>query len=130
MVKIEKILGVDQWENDHGVMYCFKLLLSDGRNGEVNAKTNDRYQEGDEVWIIDEKDGKYGFKWRLSKQDPSANSYGSNGQNTSSNKDLEITASWAIGQALGCMPDLIEDEQALLKQAAKLMLVRQNLIEQ
>jgi len=127
MVQIEKILGVDQWQNDHGQMYCFKILLSNGKNGEVNAKTQDRYAEGDTVWVTDEKEGKYGFKWRLSKQDPAENSYASSGQNSGStgnaSKDARITTSWAIAQVLNAQPQLLEDDEELSKQASKLILL-------
>jgi hypothetical protein len=131
MVQIEKILGVDQWKNDHGTMFTFKMVLSNGKHGEVNAKTEDRYREGETVWVIDEQDGKYGFKWRLSKQDPSANSYASNGQNSAStgngNKDLKITTSWAIGQVLNAQPHLLEDDEELSKQASKLILLHEKI---
>lgn len=133
MVQIEKILGVDQWKNDHGDMFTFKLMLSNGKNGEVNAKTNDRYQEGETVWIVDEQEGRYGFKWRLSKKDPAENSYANSGQaiasNGNRNKDVKITVSWALGQVLGALPHLLDDTEELSKQASQLILLHEKLVQ-
>lgn len=131
MFQITKVMGVDPWKNDHGQMFCFKLILSDGRNGEVNAKTEDRYKEGDTVWVVSEEEGQYGFKWKLSKKDPSAYSNDSNGQPTGSksqpNVDLNITVSWAIGQVLNADPSLLNDMTEVAKHAAELMNMREQL---
>jgi hypothetical protein len=134
METIQKILGVDSWTSeDHGQMYTFKILLENGKNGEVNAKTKERYTEGQKIWVTDEVADTYGMKWKFSTKDPSRNSYSSNGQNTvkaeDPKKDLNITVSWAIGQVLKAQPSLLDDTEELLKRAAELMNLREHLKE-
>jgi hypothetical protein len=125
MEKIQEITNVNEWQGQHGAMYSYTLKLESGKVGETNAKTNDRYAVGDTVWITEERQTNYGYKWKMSKTDPSQ---GFQSSKSGGNKDAEITASWAVGQALNALPELIEDMARLQSKAAEIMLVRQNLI--
>ena len=132
MEKIQEIKNVSSWNTSDGTtMYTFLMVLESGKSGEVNAKTNDRYSVGETVWITSSQSTNYGDKWKMSKKDPAENPYGNapngNGGNTE-NRDAQITASWAIGQALSVRPELVEDLQGLQKLAAQLMETRKSLI--
>lgn len=132
MEKIQEIKNVSSWNTSDGsTMYTFLMVLESGKTGEVNAKTNDRYAAGETVWITQSQSTNYGEKWKMSKKDPAENPYSNSGGGNASNndnRDAQITASWAIGQALSARPELVEDLQALQKLAAQLMETRKNLI--
>ena len=47
--KIKSIQPNGTWEGRNGLMYKFEIELEDGAAGEVNSKTDNRWNVGDEV---------------------------------------------------------------------------------
>lgn len=65
--KIKSIQSQGTWNTKAGdLMYKFEIELEDGSAGEVNARTTDRWSEGEEVQY-DLQQSKHGPKLKLSK---------------------------------------------------------------
>lgn len=64
--KIKSIHPNGTWESRNGTMFKFEIGLEDGTSGEVNSKTIDRWNVGDEVEYT-VTPGKYGDRLKLDK---------------------------------------------------------------
>ena len=64
--KIKSIQPNGTWESRNGTMFKFEIGLEDGTSGEVNSKTIDRWNVGDEVEYT-VTPGKYGDRLKLDK---------------------------------------------------------------
>ncbi len=96
-------------------MFKFEIGLEDGTSGEVNSKTIDRWNVGDEVEYT-VTPGKYGDRLKLDKAG-FANK-GGGGYKEDPEKTKRITASWAIGHAIQNESDpekIIEAAEWLIK---------------
>ena len=60
--------GTYQSKFDNSTMYTFEIQLEDGSVGEVSAKTEDRWKEGDEVEYVLTASN-YGNKMKLNRPD-------------------------------------------------------------
>jgi len=114
--KIKSIQPNGTWESRNGTMFKFEIGLEDGTSGEVNSKTIDRWNVGDEVEYT-VTPGKYGDRLKLDKAGY-ANKGGGGGYKEDPEKTKRITASWAIGHAINQESDpekIIEAAEWLIK---------------
>ena len=86
--------GSYQSKFDGSTMYTFEIQLEDGSVGEVSAKSEDRWKEGDEVEYTSTP-SKFGNKLKLNK--PGSQSFGSRKPDDDTLKRIEN--SWAIKTA-------------------------------
>jgi hypothetical protein len=113
--KIKSIQPNGTWESRNGTMFKFEIGLEDGTSGEVNSKTIDRWNVGDEVEYT-VTPGKYGDRLKLDKAGFA--SKGGGGNNQSPDIQKRIDASWAIGHAINQESDpekIVEAAEWLLK---------------
>jgi hypothetical protein len=113
--KIKSIQPNGTWESRNGTMFKFEIGLEDGTSGEVNSKTIDRWNVGDEVEYT-VTPGKYGDRLKLDKAGFANKGGGGNSQSPDIQK--RIDASWAIGHAINQESDpekIIEAAEWLLK---------------
>lgn len=132
-MKTGTITAVQQngtWSNDRGTFYSMEVTLDDGTSGEVNAKSEDRWKVGDKVNVLHETETQYGKKWRLDKADFAGNAPTGNRPGNGGDRSKEITASWAIGQALHCDPGLLNNTEALVEASVKLLGVHGIIVKQ
>ena len=113
--KIKSIQPNGTWESRNGTMFKFEIGLEDGTSGEVNSKTIDRWNVGDEVEYT-VTPGKYGDRLKLDK----AGFANTGGGGSSQSPDIQkrIDASWAIGHAINQQSDpekIVEAAEWLLK---------------
>ena len=80
---------------DGSVMFKQEVLLEDGTNGEVSARTENKWKPGDQVTYT-KSDTQWGTKLKLSK--PGQTYGGGGGGSDDSTKG--IIASWAVGVAM------------------------------
>lgn len=115
--KIKTIQPNGTYEGQNGLMYKFEIELQDGSSGEVSAKSENRWNVGDEV-EYEVTPSKWGDRMKLSKA-------GYNQQKGNS-PDIQkrIDASWAIGHALAQE----SDPQKILEAAEYLLNIRDTLI--
>ena len=83
------------WERNGKTFHQINVSLSDGTQGEVNATTPDRWSVGDEVVVIDKKDGPFGVKLKLDKP-----GYGAGAQTKPQSRSPQIETQWAINAAI------------------------------
>ena len=113
--KIKSIQPNGTWESRNGTMFKFEIGLEDGTSGEVNSKTIDRWNVGDEVEYT-VTPGKYGDRLKLDKAGFASKGGGGNSQSPDIQK--RIDASWAIGHAINQESDpekIVEAAEWLLK---------------
>ena len=113
--KIKSIQPNGTWEGRNGTMFKFEIGLEDGTSGEVNAKTIDRWNIGDQVEYT-VTPGKYGDQLKLDKAGYTKK--GGTGYKEDPEKTKRITASWAIGHAIQNESDpekIIEAAEWLIK---------------
>jgi hypothetical protein len=96
--------GSYQSKFDGSTMYTFEIQLEDGEVGEVSAKTEDRWKEGDEVEYTCSP-SKFGNKLKLNK--PGSQSFGSRKPDDETLKRIEN--SWAIKTAIQLHGQLEDD---------------------
>ncbi len=97
-------------------MYKFEIQLEDGTSGEVSAKTENRWNIGDEVEYT-VTPSKWGDRLKLDKAGY-ANKPNGGGYKEDAEKTKRITASWAIGHAINQESDpekIIEAAEWLIK---------------
>lgn len=82
------------WDRNGKTFHQIKVCLSDGTTGEVNATTPDRWSVGDEVVVVEKKDGPFGVKLKLDKP-----GYG-NRQTRQQGRNPQIETQWAINAAI------------------------------
>ena len=87
--------GSYQSKFDGSTMYTFEIQLEDGEVGEVSAKSEDRWKQGDEVEYTSTP-SKFGNKLKLNK--PGSQSFGSRKPDGDTQKRIEN--SWAIQTAI------------------------------
>lgn len=94
--KIKSVQNNGSYPNkfDGSTMYTFEIQLEDGSVGEVSAKSEDRWKQGDEVEYTSTP-SKFGIKLKLNK--PGSQSYGSRKPDDDTLKRIEN--SWAIKTA-------------------------------
>lgn len=119
--KIKSIQPNGTWESRNGTMFKFEIGLEDGTSGEVNSKTIDRWNVGDEVEYT-VTPGKYGDRLKLDKAGFANKGGGGNSQSPDIQK--RIDASWAIGHAIS----LRSDPEEIVEMAEWLLQIRQTLI--
>ena len=112
--KIKSVQPNGTWESRNGLMYKFEVELEDGASGEVSAKTEDRWNVGDEVEYT-VTPSKWGDRLKLDKA-----GYANKGGGGAQSPDIQkrIDASWAIGHAINQESDpekIIEAAEWLLK---------------
>lgn len=95
--KIKSIQPNGTWESRNGTMFKFEITLEDGTSGEVSAKTENRWNIGDEVEYT-VTPSKWGDRLKLDKAGFANKGGGGNGQSPDIQK--RIDASWAIGHAI------------------------------
>lgn len=113
--KIKSIQPNGTWESRNGLMYKFEVELEDGASGEVSAKTENRWNVGDEVEYT-VTPSKWGDRLKLDKA--GYNNQRSNGGGNSPDIQKRIDASWAIGHAINQESDpekIVEAAEWLLK---------------
>lgn len=93
-VTIQKAEPTGTWDRNGKTFHQIKVSLSDGTTGEVNATTPDRWSVGDEVIVIEKKDGPFGVKLKLDKP-----GYG-NRQPKMTGRNPQIETQWAINAAI------------------------------
>ncbi len=111
--KVKTIQPNGTYEGRNGLMFKFEIGLEDGSNGEVSAKTIDRWNVGDEV-EYEVTPSKWGNRMKLTKPGFTPNQGG--GQSPDIQK--RIDASWAIGHAIQQESDpekIVEAAEWLLK---------------
>lgn len=113
--KIKSIQPNGTYESQNGLMYKFDIELENGESGEVSAKTENRWNIGDEV-EYQTTPTKYGVRMKLTKPD----------QQKGNSPDIQrrIDASWAIGHAINQASDPIQ----ILEIAEHLIQMRDSLI--
>lgn len=114
--KIKSIQPNGTWESRNGLMYKFEIQLEDGTSGEVSAKTENRWNIGDEVEYT-VTPSKWGDRLKLDKAGY-ANKPNGGGYKEDPEKAKRITASWAIGHAINQESDpekIIEAAEWLIK---------------
>ena len=117
--KIKTIQANGTYESQVGLLYKFNIELEDGSGGEVSAKTEDRWNVGDEV-EYEITPTKWGDKMKLTK--PGQNRSG--GYKEDPEKTKRITASWAIALAL----QEESDHEKILERAEYLVNLRDSLM--
>lgn len=113
--KIKSVQPNGTWESRNGLMYKFEVELEDGASGEVSAKTEDRWNVGDEVEYT-VTPSKWGDRLKLDKAGYANKPSGGGAQSPDIQK--RIDASWAIGHAINQESDpekIIEAAEWLLK---------------
>lgn len=117
--KVKTIQPNGTYEGRNGLMFKFEIGLEDGSNGEVSAKTIDRWNVGDEV-EYEVTPSKWGPRMKLTKPGFTPN------QGNSQSPDIQkrIDASWAIGHAIS----LRSDPEEVVEMAEWLLQIRQTLI--
>jgi len=117
---ITHVTGNGQWEGNYGVMYTIVVQFENGEEVEANSKTQTPpYSVGDTVWYEITKEGQYGKKAKITKQDPNLvfnKAGGGDVGNQSNDTQKRIDACWSIGQAitiLGSVPEGISIEKWL-----------------
>lgn len=113
--KIKTIQPNGTWDSRNGLMYKFEVELEDGTSGEVSAKTQNRWNIGDEV-EYEVTPSKWGNRLKLDKVG-FANK-GAAGNRQSPDIQKRIDASWAIGHAINQESDpekIVEAAEWLLK---------------
>jgi hypothetical protein len=117
--KIKTIQPNGTYDSQNGLMYKFEVELESGECGEVSAKTENRWNIGDEV-EYDITESKWGNKIKLTKPGFNAN------QSKSNNPEIQkrIDASWAIGHAI----NQESDPEKILEAAEFLLSIRNTLI--
>lgn len=113
--KIKSIQPNGTWESRNGLMYKFEIELEDGASGEVSAKTENRWNVGDEVEYT-VTPSKWGDRLKLDKA--GYNNQRSSGGGNSPDIQKRIDASWAIGHAINQESDpekIVEAAEWLLK---------------
>ena len=95
-IKSVQTSGDYQSKFDGSTMYTFEIQLEDGSVGEVSAKSQDRWKEGDEVEYTITTSPKFGNKLKLNK--PGSQSFGSRKPDGDTQKRIEN--SWAIQTAI------------------------------
>lgn len=114
--KIKSIQPNGTYQSQNGLMYKFEIELEDGTSGEVSAKTEDRWNIGDEV-EYETTPSKWGVRMKLTKA-----GYADKGSSPDIQK--RIDASWAIGHAI----NQESDPQKILDAAEYLLNLRDSLI--
>lgn len=113
--KIKSIQPNGTWDSRNGLMYKFEVELEDGTSGEVSAKTENRWNVGDEVdYTV--TPSKWGDRLKLDKAGFANKGGGVNSQSPDIQK--RIDASWAIGHAINQESDpekIVEAAEWLLK---------------
>lgn len=113
--KIKSIQPNGTWESRNGLMYKFEIELEDGATGEVSAKTENRWNVGDEVEYT-VTPSKWGDRLKLDKA--GYNNQRSTGGGNNPDIQKRIDASWAIGHAINQESDpekIVEAAEWLLK---------------
>ena len=113
--KIKSIQPNGTWEGRNGLMYKFEIELEDGSSGEVNSKTDNRWNVGDEVEYT-VTPSKWGDRLKLDKA--GYNNQRSTGGGNNPDIQKRIDASWAIGHAINQESDpekIVEAAEWLLK---------------
>jgi hypothetical protein len=108
-------------------MHTLTIELEDGRKGQVNAKSPDRWKEGDEVEITSEEKTDYGHKWRFDKAGYGQNN-SSGGRPVREDRTPYIEASWAIQTASTLMAGQSYDMDSLLHKSRRLIEARNELV--
>ena len=103
--------GSYQSKFDGSTMYTFEIQLEDGEVGEVSAKSEDRWKEGDEVEYTSTP-SKFGNKLKLNK--PGSQSFGSRKPDADTQKRIEN--SWAIQTAIKLHGELEGDYETYMSQ--------------
>ena len=104
-LRIAQLQADGTWENNDGeTMFKSEVLLSDGKTGFINAKSENRWKEGDEVEVTREKEDKKG-NTLLSLSKPKSqweNKVGAPKQNPEERKkhDLLVGTQWAINASI------------------------------
>jgi len=112
--------GTYQSKFDNSTMYTFEIQLEDGSVGEVSAKTEDRWKEGDEVEYVLTATN-YGNKMKLNKPEFSpGNSTSTSGGGSYSDRQDIIVNEWAIGRALEWEMNLKSPDKVDIRQAIAL----------
>lgn len=114
--KIKTIQPNGTYQSQNGLMYKFEIELENGEGGEVSAKTEDRWNIGDEV-EYETTQSKWGTRMKLSK---------AGFQQKAASPDIQkrIDASWAIGHAI----NQASDPEEILEAAEHLLNLRDSLI--
>ena len=101
--------GSYQSKFDGSTMYTFEIQLEDGEVGEVSAKSEDRWKQGDEVEYTCSP-SKFGNKLKLNK--PGSQSFGSRKPDLETQKRIEN--SWAIQTAIKLHGELEGDYETYM----------------
>lgn len=133
-MKITQVSPAGSWEGQNGKMFTINVVLEDGTAGEVNAKTADRWNVGDEVEVLQKNETEYGVKLKLDR----AGYQGQGGSDSSAaprvDRQPQIASQWAINAAIamraskpGTKQLTVEDVKVL---AIELLKTRDEIIEE
>lgn len=123
--KITAAKPTGSFNGSHGTMYTTQITLDDGTSGEVNSKTPDRWNVGDEVVVTSRTDTQYGTKLRIDKADYAA---GGAGQKSRGNRGVEVAAQWAINAAIAALKSEERTLDTIEHTANALMEIRDRII--
>lgn len=117
----------ESWQTKRGdQMHTLNIELSDGRKGTVNARTPDRWKQGDEVEVEVVEKTDYGHRFRFDKP-----GYGNSEPNKSrEDRTPYIEASWAIQVASQSMAGTAYDMDTLLHRSRRLIEARNELVHE
>ena len=120
------------WNGSNGIMYVQEIELEDGRVGQVNAKKPGRWMVGDKVEVKGYQQTHRGNKMQLglainvTTQDVRQGETGqAQGFRFPDDRQEQINASWAIGQAIAMG---YNDGEAIKDAARKLLVYRETII--
>jgi len=118
--KIKTIQPNGTYEGQNGLMYKFEIELQDGSSGEVSAKSENRWNVGDEV-EYEVTPSKWGDKMKLSKA-----GYNQKGGYNKQDPEIQkqINASWALSHAI----QQESDPEKIIEHAEWLLSIRETLI--
>ncbi len=127
--KIQNLTYQGTYDHNGKTYHKFNVILESGEVGEVSAMSQDRWKQGDECILKEQKSTNWGSRLYLDK--PGFSGGGSPSPKGPANNDVKgIVASWAVGCAMQAAGDPKQDSyDSIVIQLARLALSARSIIK-
>ena len=127
--KIQNLTYQGTYDHNGKTYHKFDVILESGEVGEVSAMTQDRWKQGDECILKEQKSTNWGSRLYLDK--PGFNGGGSSSPKAPANNDVKgIVASWAVACAMQAAGDPFQkDYDSIVLQLARVALSARKVIK-